>query len=52
MIWFILQTIEGLKTVIMMSQTTVSREVDSRLRVDDSDHGLTAPCELYVYHCV
>ncbi|KAI0222462.1 Ubiquitin carboxyl-terminal hydrolase 40 [Lamellibrachia satsuma] len=36
-------TIEGLKTVIMMSQTTVSREVDSRLRVDDSDHGLTTP---------
>ena len=44
-----MQTVEGLKMAAVLSQTTSSREVDSRLRIDDSDHGLSAPCESHVY---
>ena len=45
-----LQTVEGLKMAVILSQTTSSREVDSRLRIDDSDHGLSAPREFHI-HC-
>lgn len=38
-------TVEELKTVITMSQTTLSCDVGTRLRVDDSDHGISAPLQ-------
>ena len=34
--------------MIKLSQKTISSDVETRLRVDDSDHGISAPCESHI----